>query len=541
MLIPGISLQTFSQTQAPRIVTIPGWDPNVSPTAYTAIDTLFTVIQHKDSAARAANPNTIYELKRGQAYLCVTAISSIGYNLQIRAEQGTGTLPLLRLWPTATGGFGHDILDIYGNATIENLTIDCEAPNNGIRPRGVRCFGNKSRVTFSGCEIENDRGAGVSIYGADSMSLFISDCKFGNIGHWESVGGNGRVVDVRNELGSKYVDTLVIQNSTFYTFTDRCIRNLGNIYNYIKLDHTTSVDFEGYGGFIQLGKFKTAIITNNLVRNPVEYGDNKWGARSAELTNPEKKFFGISVDTPFVKPSIHLEIRNNNFFTEQEFQYFYQSTYKSSIGKDTVNAVPILSDWVKTVLGPDTVNAYFAEPLTFQNVCTAPLAFVEAVYKNFNANTFPQNWCYSQIDNINVPKIDSINVSYDTTSRSYTAADNGCPVGDMNAFPGMKVKCGYSLGISEKKLPDINLRIFPNPFTSNIYVSFDQTQKGIVKFDIYDISSRLINNFMFADSSPGNHSFTLDINQMQLKAGLYFIRVITPDGVTIRKLEKSNK
>lgn len=83
-------------------------------------------------------------------------------------------------------------------------------------------------------------------------------------------------------------------------------------------------------------------------------------------------------------------------------------------------------------------------------------------------------------------------------------------------------------------LNGLKLKIAPNPISSSATISFSLSKPGKVSLNLYDISGRLVNIIADKEFNEGNHQITL--NTKDLGAGIYFLRMQTPETVLAKKL-----
>ena len=527
LLMTLFALFQTMQAQVQRVVRIEGITPGVDTLVYDQIYKAITA----DAPNRAINNNVVYELKRGQVYLATSTILAKDFDLYIRAEDGAGTKPII-FHTKSSSGSSSVFINAQKNLTLENIEFDGKHSDGSVAFRALSFNGLNCRFIMLGCWFTCDLSAGINIL-VDHAKLYVSDCIFGNLGHHISVGGNGRAIDVR---APNNMDTLIVENSTFYNLTDRFIRNMAPVIDYVKLDHITIANMQGYHGCVQLGKTKKAIITNNLFANPMIYGDRLTARWRSEQKQPDKAFAVITHDSlSTVLPSASVEMRNNNIYFDQKFVDFFNETPPN----DSIVYPRAVSNFITKSLGSDLTKAYFTEQLTLTNTSSSDLLldFVTFWVKYPNAGLYPDNW--SQI----YPY--EWDVSYATTSKSYTAADNGYPVGDLNAFPAMKVKWenGDVLAKSETKTLDNGLEInnYPNPFKYQTTIHYSIVKDQKVEVSIYNSYGQkeriLINAFL----SEGDYQVSwdgTDDSGSEMPKGMYLVQISGSNGVTTKKILK---
>ncbi|MBN2610132.1 MAG: T9SS type A sorting domain-containing protein [Bacteroidales bacterium] len=504
--------------QETRIVKVDGWAPPYSGDPEVYRNVLYNAIM-ADSTARKTNPNVIFELKRNHKYPEGSPIKNYDFHLHIRAEEGVGLLPELIPGKNSAGEYGSDYILAYNDLTLHNIAFNGFCPDGKYNNRMVEVYGKKMRYIVEGCSFDGDRGAGISVRG-DSMKVYVKDVIVTNCGHRKSIGGNGRIIDLRPE--ALYLDTLIVVNSTVTNASDRVIRNMNTIVNYLELDHLTAANSLGENGAVQLGHVRTAKVTNCLFANVLSQGHSE--TRTLEQTHPEKHFAVITLDTVFDGQVI--EIRNNNIFFDQEIKTVWDKY-------DEVEAPWPITPTIITALGNAEDDAYFEEVLSFTQTCGPVAAFVDAYYDNPNALEYPENWCVGGEGGY-FP--DQVDLSYSAESVSYTAGDDGFPVGDLNYFPELKAQweSGYSSIRHKKNINTGYLRNYPNPFTGTTTITYTNHAASDVSLVVYDITGRIISELVNEFQTSGTHKILFDASE--LPEGAYFYKLSQGSSVSVGKM-----
>ncbi len=520
MMIFAVACLTVSvSAQETRIVKVDGWDPasGESDTIYNNV--LYDAIE-ADTTARKTNPNVIFELTPGHKYPQGKTIKNYDYHLHIRAAEGDGLQPELIPGKKTNGKYGADYINSYNDLTIQNLTLNGYRPDGSYLNRMVEAKGNGQRYVAEGCIFDGDRGAGIVVR-ADSMKVYVKDVIVGNCGHRKTGGGNGRILDMRPE--ALWLDTLIIVNSTVNNASDRVIRNMGTEVGYLEIDHLTALNTVGVHGAIQLGYVHTAKVTNSLFANAISLGHDD--SRINEQTQPEKHFAVITLDTVFAGQSI--EVRNNNIYWDQEIIDVWAKY-------DTVS-----SPWAVTPTieeARDAVgDAYFTEPVVMTQTCGPINTYIDAFYANPAADEFPENWCVGGEGGY---FLDEADLSYPTDAQSYTAADGGYPVGNLNYFPDMKAKWENGdiiIGIdSPANVRNSGLRNYPNPFNSTTIIAYELEGSSNVSLEVYDITGRNVRSLVREFQSAGTYEVTFDA--AGLPGGMYFYKLDNGSKVQVNNM-----
>lgn len=83
--------------------------------------------------------------------------------------------------------------------------------------------------------------------------------------------------------------------------------------------------------------------------------------------------------------------------------------------------------------------------------------------------------------------------------------------------------------VTEHKFSQVG-RLAPNPSRTMTQLTYALKNSGDVRIALYDATGRLVNDLLKGTRSAGN--YTLRINSQDLPAGVYFIQIETPDGVS---------
>jgi hypothetical protein len=178
-------------------------------------------------------------------------------------------------------------------------------------------------------------------------------------------------------------------------------------------------------------------------------------------------------------------------------------------------------------VGADLPKAYFNEPLVLKNTSDPKMLYEfliywvthpkASVYPNNFSTIYPYEW----------------DVTYSTTSKSYTAGDNGYPVGNLNAWPTLKTQWAQGIVLKSASRPvtvnGLEIRQnFPNPFTDRTAVCFTTNKDQKVEVAVYNWLGQktrtLVNKYM----KTGDYSIDWDGTNdagAHLPKGMYLIQI----------------
>lgn len=492
--------------QEPRYVTVSGYDlfnpvGNVGDYNNVLYDAILA-----DTTGREENPNTIYLLKRNHIYPQGKIITNY-FHLQIQGEDGDGYLPEIAVGLKTDGTTGNDFIDAYGDVTLKNVYFNGSEGGGAYLHRMIEMRAPNGRFVLDGVAMTGDN-SGAVVLKADSLKVYVRNCVMGDMGYRYVMNGNGRFIEIRGE--APFVDTLIIENCLTYNLSDRVIRNEGSILNYCKIDHLTALNTVGRNGGIELSKARKASVTNCVLANVISIGHSD--IHAAEQQQADHHFAAITLDTLFAGQEI--VVRNNNIYWDKAIKDAW-ALY------DTVEAPNYICATTKAAIGDANIaTAYFDEPLVFNNVCGNLASFVANYYADPTNENLPDAWCVGGAGETGL-YYDEIDVSYANSYVSYTADDDGKPVGcqlnfnfvgilDHSASSSMKVSC------------------YPNPFKNITTLKVNLESASDVVIRVYNITGAQLFESASQYYNSGIQEITFDAGYLQ--SGQYFYQLETNEG-----------
>ncbi len=89
---------------------------------------------------------------------------------------------------------------------------------------------------------------------------------------------------------------------------------------------------------------------------------------------------------------------------------------------------------------------------------------------------------------------------------------------------------------SEDLLAESEYQIFPNPFSTSIRIDLKLSEAGETQIQIIDIQGRVLNERLL-NGTIGTQTISID-NLDQMVKGIYFVRILSPDGLAQKKIVK---
>lgn len=402
-------------------------------------------------------PNTVYILKRNGIYKTSGEIQNPGFHLRIRAEAGSGGMPIIQ--PTApSGGESQEPFSILGDFTMEGVYVTTVDDFGRYLQRMIRVREDSLSIRFKNCWFD---GTGQSIVRLDNVGtkIYMNNCIASNVGR-TNIPNNGRLIDSRVS-----VDSILIVDNTFYNVTSRILRlSDGRYARYTLFDHNTIVNTAqrslGVDNTIELQ------ITNNIFYNNGFLGTTRT-SEIIELENMNERLQDVLTSLGLEQSA---DIRNNLFYTSPDV---------IEVWADSIDFMPRYSDELFEVVDQDSLNLVqnltYEFSIKFRNAPVVPRSVLTGMISD---QLFAEN-----IDNGQAPAwnltlspfiqiVDSslplpwsfpYDFSYAPDEPAATAATDGGQLGDRSwPLRDMDIVVSTKFQDTEK------IRAYPNPAQNTI-------------------------------------------------------------------------
>ena len=211
-----------------------------------------------DTTDTGDRAETHYILQSGGIYLTNGEIENEGWPLMIEAEEGAAARPQI-VPVVGDGGESVRPFTPRGDITLRGLYITGMDDLGGVVNRIIRVRADGARVIIEDCHLDY-AGQSSMRFDNEGNKLYVSNSVFSNLGRMDSP-DNGRSFDMRGNV----VDSVVVENNTFYNVTSRPYRSGGGIARYVSFNHNTFVNTgQRIGSWEEVITFR---FTNNLVIN----------------------------------------------------------------------------------------------------------------------------------------------------------------------------------------------------------------------------------------------------------------------------------
>ncbi|MDA3929503.1 MAG: T9SS type A sorting domain-containing protein, partial [Prolixibacteraceae bacterium] len=193
---------------------------------------------------------------------------------------------------------------------------------------------------------------------------------------------------------------------------------------------------------------------------------------------------------------------------------------------DSVEAPVAVNPLLKTAVDVNKVDdIYFSENLSFNTMCDPKISYIALYYADPNAGTYPDSWCVGG-DGGYFP--DEMDCSFSTSSKSYTAAEDGSPLGNLNYFPD------FNVGKSTQDHTLNAIKAYPNPFINQVSIVYTLEQNQNVELSVFDLKGQIVTNLIKAEQELGRYVINWDgsaRNGQKLSAGTYIYQIKTTNWV----------
>ncbi len=443
---------------------------------------------------------TVYKLERGGYYLLNGSIEN-RFPLTIMAADSTGDRPVLQP-AVPSGGSASRAFRVRDDLTVKGLYITNLDNGGGTGGQILRCSADSIRLIIEDCHIDRASQAGIRCDNP-GMTIKITNSAFSNIGI-TSDPNNGRGIDDRGND----IDSLIVENSTFFNLTSTILRDGGGLINYLWFNHNTVVNIGQRG--MDAGEVTWFRLTNNLFSNAGFLGSIP--SASADFSNVVIIADSIAPGGP----TQVIDVRNNNFWLD--------TTGIADLYPDTVSVQPLYSPTVQAFVDEAGTGASnIAENPMFTTGPGSPATVMTTWYTD-PGNTPP-------MDDGGATTVNQLpfDMAYAMTSASHAGSLAGQPLGDLNWW-GLEIT-----SIEDDLLAEsAGLVNYPNPFGQETTISYQLERSGKVQVKVYNMTGQQIAVVVDEQQSSGTHEVTW--NGSAYPGGLYFYQLDVDGAITTGKM-----
>jgi Secretion system C-terminal sorting domain len=373
-------------------------------------------IIRKDTIAGGArkDPNTIYVLRRGGVYILSGTILTSGFTLSLEAEKGTGPRPYVVMGFLEGGTQVEECFEVRGNVSFRSIHLTAINELNTYVARVLSASSPNLRISLHDCLVD---GSGQTFLRINSpgCKVYMINTTISRMGR-PSNPDNGRIIDDRGNQ----IDSVVVENNTWYNVTSRIIRDGGSEIKYVKLNQNTFVNVGQR--LAAVGPVNQLIFTNNVIVNPRFLGNS--------ATSP---IVSLEFSPTGANPVINLN--NNNIYYDAEVLNAWQTIRDAGLSRlEPPFVVAANQSFLNSAVG------ILREPLNFTTRPTPPSAFI--LESELGSGSSIADWDWAGPNNSKPWEFNGLayhNFSYPTNAASFTGSSKGEPLGDLRWFPNYEV------------------------------------------------------------------------------------------------------
>lgn len=98
------------------------------------------------------------------------------------------------------------------------------------------------------------------------------------------------------------------------------------------------------------------------------------------------------------------------------------------------------------------------------------------------------------------------------------------------------LQMGLKTGLNELTAKDINLSVYPNPFTTSTNINYVLPKSAQTVVEVYDLMGRKVADLFEGKQPEGEQSISFDRNQYGLISGMYFVKIKIENGSITQKV-----
>jgi hypothetical protein len=469
--------------------------------AIPALSDIVSVI-NGDTTSAGARVYSDYTLARGAVYFSLGQIQS-QFDLTIKAT-GDASLadPQIIVLTDGSGNYSAPFKP-YKNLTLEGIYM------SGINSAGVQIANliqtgtTGVKITLTDCRIDSVQSRAVLV-DQNYCSVIATDCYVSNIA---GGGHSGRFIDARETI----LDTIIMQNCTFYNIMHTLINRFSAGQSYFKFDHNTVYNILRTP--LRIDVCPDIIMTNNLFLQTGFAGyipDWEKAFLSGDMGDRDEwariEIWPLDSSNAFPGATQKISAKWNNFWMDPAIEAGYA---------DSIYTYRTLDfDFEKAMIGADTLT-WVSENVNFVK---APECDYLAMAKECWADGSPQT--NPGFNGTGYP----FDFSYSTASASYTAGEDGLPLGDLNWFPSKKaewvkltdVATPYQVVPSKFSIE----QNYPNPFNPSTIIKYSVPSASDVVVKVYNVLGKEVATLVNAKQQAGDYTVQFDAHN--LASGVYF-------------------
>ena len=412
---------------------------------------------------------------------------------------------------------------------------------------GLELTGTNSKVVIEDCIWDFNTGF-ACLLNKDGLKLEMRNCLF----RFSKPTDNGVWAGQGVDISSADLDTVIIENCTWYGGGPFMLKTWESTENLFRMDHCDLVDFVQWP--IHGSHWVNSEFTNNLFYNAYTMGEDRDQIIGQDLDG--LPFAVVNIDTIFFLDTLgtidptneatrNLLVSNNNNFVKQNIMdYWAVATSGDTIYHGFVAPDPTFFDGFMN----SRTRHMFEDDATWPGLVLENTTSLDPEFQdyfdysdtliNYSKYFYRYAWPGAQATNFmldpdgNVlqptdPMIYNLKI---TNATLRTASTTGGPIGDLtwelaNGYNSTQDEMATDVKKENQVIPnEFSLKQnYPNPFNPSTKIEFSVPQSGNVTLKVFNLLGEEVATLVNEDLASGNYK--VDFNATSLSSGLYIYQI----------------
>ncbi len=309
------------------------------------------------------------------------------------------------------------------------------------------------------------------------------------------------------------------------------------------IDHNTFYNITGaHGPTTSINRTEYVQFTNNLYINgtfrPLEFFSDKYidFPENADTLFPNSEISYLGPKGGWIIRASMCDIANTQIDMRNNNISFTSDVLASWAEKGLDNPWIYTNETKMAII--DTTIAYFEEELTFVNAPQVPMFAIDSVAVHCaigNADTaaykgttpyFGWDWWNPDMSpTFDLRSRENMDMRYNRDAKSFTAADEGFPLGDLNWWPEW-----VPVDETVQAQPE-TFRLsqnYPNPFNPSTTISYTLQKMADIKLTVYNSVGQKVKTLVNGKIEAGSHSVVWDGSNAageKVVSGVYYYKL----------------
>jgi hypothetical protein len=363
---------------------------------------------------------------------------------------------------------------------------------------------------------------------------------------WNSVSGAAEYEIWRNTTNNSSTASKISSVSSSTTYNDTGTNTGTTYYYWINAKYSCSGSSGSSGFSIAEAGFRAAPL--NPPRSLIATAGNSqvsltWQAPSSGTPTSYKVYRNTSENGTYTSLGTVNSLRANaTNLTNETTYWFYVTAVYSSGESNASNKVSI-----RPTAGPPAVPVAKAATSVTQsgftanwNTSTGATGYYLDVSTSSSFSSFVSGYNNKNVGNVVTSPVSglSANTTYYYRVRAFNTGGTSGNSGSITVKTSSLKSSEIVLNSTQHNTDEIN--IYPNPFSTNLNISYLQKEESFTKLEILDLNGSIVKSIFHEKQSPGHYNFswdaTNDNSNAKVSNGIYIIRLINGNDIKTRKV-----